>query len=231
MIAMSPSELPELHALPVDQVAALVGVDPSVGLAPEDAARRAGRPHLRNEAIGAATSAGAAPEPSAPVLRNEAESPRMPSRAAMDAAPPGTPLLSSLPPGTPLGPAFFERDPQVVACDLLGKALCHRVRGRWLWVCIVEAEAYYLAEKASHASLGYTEKRRALFMPPGTIYMYYARGGDSFNVSCAGAGNAVLVKAGRGAGGGRGGSLGLDHAAPVGRGPRGRRRRRAGRAG
>jgi DNA-3-methyladenine glycosylase len=110
----------------------------------------------------------------------------------MDARP-----LARLPRGTPLGPAFFARDPQVVACDLLGKALCHRVRGRWLWACIVEAEAYYLAEKASHASLGYTDKRRALFMPPGTIYMYYARGGDSFNVSCAGAGNAVLVKAGR----------------------------------
>ncbi|MEE8436595.1 MAG: DNA-3-methyladenine glycosylase, partial [bacterium] len=31
---------------------------------------------------------------------------------------------------------------------------------------------------------------------PGTIYMYYARGGDSFNVSCAGEGNAVLIKAG-----------------------------------
>ena len=26
--------------------------------------------------------------------------------------------------------------------------------------------------------------------------MYYARGGDSFNISCAGEGNAVLLKAG-----------------------------------
>jgi DNA-3-methyladenine glycosylase len=101
------------------------------------------------------------------------------------------------PAGRALGPAFFDRDAQVVACDLLGKVLCHRVGGRPLWAWIVEAEAYYLAEKASHASLGYTEKRRALFMPPGTIYMYYSRAGDSFNVSCAGAGNAVLVKAGR----------------------------------
>lgn len=99
-------------------------------------------------------------------------------------------------PGTALGPAFFDRDAQVVACDLIGKVLCHTVAGRLVWTRIVEAEAYYLAERASHASLGYTEKRRALFMPPGTVYMYYARGGDSFNVSCAGAGNAVLVKAG-----------------------------------
>jgi len=33
-------------------------------------------------------------------------------------------------------------------------------------------------------------------MPPGTIYMYFARGGDSLNVSVRGAGNAVLIKAG-----------------------------------
>lgn len=83
-----------------------------------------------------------------------------------------------------------------MARDLLGKVLAHRVDRLWLQALIIEAEAYYLEEKGSHASLGYTEKRRALFMPPGTIYMYYARGGDSFNVSCRGAGNAVLVKSG-----------------------------------
>lgn len=91
---------------------------------------------------------------------------------------------------------FFDRDAQTVACDLLGKVLCHCVDGLWLSAMIVETEAYYRWDKASHASLGYTEKRRALFMPPGTVYMYYARGGDSFNVSCRGEGNAVLVKAG-----------------------------------
>ena len=31
-------------------------------------------------------------------------------------------------------------------------------------------------------------------MPAGTIYMYYARGKDSLNVSCRGEGNAVLIK-------------------------------------
>lgn len=100
------------------------------------------------------------------------------------------------PEGTPLPLSFFNRDPQRVAVDLLGKVLCHRVRGRWLMAALVETEAYYRGDKASHASLGFTEKRRALFMPPGTVYMYYARGGDSFNVSCRGAGNAVLFKAG-----------------------------------
>ena len=96
-----------------------------------------------------------------------------------------------------LGPAFFDRDAQAVACDLLGKRIVHAVEGQPAWAQIVETEAYYRAEKASHASLGNTPSRRALFMPPGTIYMYYARGGDSFNVSCAGAGNAVLIKAAR----------------------------------
>jgi DNA-3-methyladenine glycosylase len=31
-------------------------------------------------------------------------------------------------------------------------------------------------------------------MPAGTIYMYYSRGGDSFNVTCAGEGNAIILK-------------------------------------
>ncbi len=91
---------------------------------------------------------------------------------------------------------FFDRDACTVAKDLLGKVLRHRWQGRWLACRIIETEAYYRREKGSHSSLGYTEKRRAMFMPPGTIYMYYARGGDSLNVSVRGAGNAVLIKAG-----------------------------------
>lgn len=91
---------------------------------------------------------------------------------------------------------FFDRDPQIVAQQLLGKILHHYFHGVWLSAQIIETEAYYMTDKASHASLGYTEKRKALFMPAGTIYMYYARGGDSFNISCAGEGNAVLLKAG-----------------------------------
>lgn len=92
--------------------------------------------------------------------------------------------------------SFFHRDASEVAKDLLGKILCHNVDGYWRRARVVEAEAYYLHEKGSHASLGYTEKRRGLFMPAGTIYMYYSRGKDSFNVSCMGDGNAVLFKSG-----------------------------------
>lgn len=96
----------------------------------------------------------------------------------------------------PLPAGFFDDDAARVATRLLGKVI-HRRRGDlWLTARIIEAEAYYLAEKGSHASLGETPSRRALFMEPGTIYMYYARGGDSLNISCRGAGNAVLIKSG-----------------------------------
>ncbi len=91
---------------------------------------------------------------------------------------------------------FFDRPAVTVARDLLGKVLFARNRGLWLAAMIIETEAYLKEEKASHASLGYTAKRKALFMAPGTIYMYYARGGDSLNVSCQGDGNAVLIKSG-----------------------------------
>ena len=93
-----------------------------------------------------------------------------------------------------LGADFFDRDSLEVARGLVGKILRRKYRGRWLSAAIVEAEAYYQREKGSHASLGRTPSREALFMPAGTIYMYYARGGDSLNVSCRGEGNAVLVK-------------------------------------
>ncbi len=92
--------------------------------------------------------------------------------------------------------SFFDRDASLVARELLGKVIHHKYKSIWLSAQIIETESYYLSEKGSHASLGITEKRKALFMPPGTIYMYYARGKDSFNVSTKGAGNAVLIKSG-----------------------------------
>ena len=91
---------------------------------------------------------------------------------------------------------FFERDAQLLARELLGKIIRHKVGDLWLSARIIETEAYYCEEKGSHASLGYTEKRKALFLDGGHIYMYYARGGDSLNFSAQGPGNAVLIKSG-----------------------------------
>lgn len=93
-----------------------------------------------------------------------------------------------------LKPEFFARDAQIVAKDLLGKVLYKKHDDVWLSAQITETECYYLQEKASHSSLGYTEKRKAMFMSPGTIYMYYARGRDSLNISVGGEGDAVLIK-------------------------------------
>ncbi len=90
--------------------------------------------------------------------------------------------------------SFFNQESCSLAKQLLGKVIRRKYRQYWLSAQIIETEAYYLEEKGSHASLGFTEKRKALFMPPGTIYMYYARGRDSLNVSCKGKGNAVLIK-------------------------------------
>ncbi|MFJ7797888.1 DNA-3-methyladenine glycosylase [Pseudomonas sp. NPDC096950] len=100
--------------------------------------------------------------------------------------------LAALP--TALPDAFFDRDAQTLARELLGKVIRHRVGDLWLSARIIETEAYYCEEKGSHASLGYTEKRKALFLDGGHIYMYYARGGDSLNFSAQGPGNAVLIK-------------------------------------
>lgn len=97
---------------------------------------------------------------------------------------------------------FFSQLPLKLAPALLGKVLRHRVYDEaacefvWLSAMIIETEAYYLMDKGSHSSLGYTEKRKAMFMPAGTIYMYYARGRDSLNFSASGTGNAVLIKSG-----------------------------------
>ena len=37
--------------------------------------------------------------------------------------------------------AFFDRDAQLVACQLLGKVIRHRVNGLWLSARIIETEA------------------------------------------------------------------------------------------
>ncbi len=92
--------------------------------------------------------------------------------------------------------SFFNHDAQTLARNLLAKVIRHKVGEMWLSARIIETEAYYLEEKGSHASLGYTEKRKALFLDGGHIYMYYARGGDSLNFSAKGPGNAVLIKSG-----------------------------------
>lgn len=91
---------------------------------------------------------------------------------------------------------FFARDSLEVAKSLIGKILCHKYGDTWLKAMIIETEAYYGDEPGSHASKGCTKSKEALYMEPGTIYMYYSRGNDSIGFSTFADGSSVLVKSG-----------------------------------
>ncbi|MGB7354127.1 MAG: DNA-3-methyladenine glycosylase [Acidobacteriaceae bacterium] len=95
--------------------------------------------------------------------------------------------------------AFFNRSPERVARELLGKVLRHYYRGEWLGGRIVEVEAYLgLDDPASHAFMGQTERNRVLFGPPGVAYVYLVYGMYyCLNASCLPAGQpgGVLFRA------------------------------------
>src|SRR6516162_1545850 len=72
---------------------------------------------------------------------------------------------------------FFDRSPEVVARELLGKVLRHYYKGEWLGGRIVEVEAYLgLDDPASHAFIGKTKRNGVLFGPPGVAYVYLVYG-------------------------------------------------------
>ena len=85
---------------------------------------------------------------------------------------------------------FYNRDPVIVARELLGKLLAGR---------IVEDEAYLGAsDPAAHAYSGMTPRNAVLFGPPGFAYVYFIYGNHyCLNVSCMpeGEGEGVLFRA------------------------------------
>ncbi|XP_078517415.1 DNA-3-methyladenine glycosylase-like [Lissotriton helveticus] len=98
-----------------------------------------------------------------------------------------------------LGPEFFDRPCVDLARALLGQVLTRRLpggdelRGR-----IVETEAYLGGDdKASHSAGGRrTGRNVAMFMAPGTMYVYQIYGMYyCLNVSSQGDGAAVLLRA------------------------------------
>ena len=97
--------------------------------------------------------------------------------------PRGQELLSR---AQPLSEAFFDRDPRLVARDLLGKLLLRRIEGKLRAGRIVETEAYLGADDAAaHAAAGRTERNAVLFGPPGRAYVYLSYGLHyCLNVSC-----------------------------------------------
>jgi DNA-3-methyladenine glycosylase len=76
-----------------------------------------------------------------------------------------------------LPPSFYDRDTEVVAREMLGAILEHRVDGRILRGRIVEVEAY-LGEHdpACHAAVGRTKRTDPLYGPPGLAYVYFTYG-------------------------------------------------------
>lgn len=79
--------------------------------------------------------------------------------------------------GPPLSRAFYARDTEFVARDLLGAVLRYAspdgvVAGR-----IVETEAYVGEhDGACHAAAGLTQRTRWLYGPPGIAYVYFVYG-------------------------------------------------------
>lgn len=101
--------------------------------------------------------------------------------------------------GLPLPPEFFDRDPQVVAREILGKLLVRRQAGKLLAGRIVEVEAYLGEDDpAAHAAAGRTSRNSVLFGPPGRAYVYFIYGNHyCLNVSCLpdGVPGCVLIRA------------------------------------
>jgi DNA-3-methyladenine glycosylase len=95
--------------------------------------------------------------------------------------------------------AFFNRDPRIVARDLLGKLIVRREGRKQLAGRIVEIEAYLGAcDLAAHAAAGNTARNAVLWGPPGHAYVYFIYGVHyCLNISCLPEGEAgcILIRA------------------------------------
>jgi DNA-3-methyladenine glycosylase len=94
---------------------------------------------------------------------------------------------------------FFDRDPRMVAPDLLGKLIVRRDGRKLIAGRIVEVEAYLGADDlAAHAAAGRTARNDVLFGPPGHAYVYFIYGIHyCLNISCLPDGEAggILIRA------------------------------------
>ncbi|HEY2914516.1 MAG TPA: DNA-3-methyladenine glycosylase [Candidatus Angelobacter sp.] len=94
---------------------------------------------------------------------------------------------------------FFNRDPRIVARELLGKLIVRREGRKQLTGRVVEVEAYLGAgDLAAHAAAGNTARNAVLWGPPGHAYVYFIYGVHyCLNISCLPAGEAgcILIRA------------------------------------
>ncbi len=101
---------------------------------------------------------------------------------------------STLPPARPLSASELSRSAADVAPNLVGSLLVHGP----VAVRIVEVEAYDPHDPASHSFIGPRPRNRAMFGPPGRLYIYRSYGLHwCANVVCGpvGEGAAVLLRA------------------------------------
>jgi DNA-3-methyladenine glycosylase len=93
---------------------------------------------------------------------------------------------------------FYDRDPVLVARDLLGMVLIRRTREGACIGRIVETEAYLSREDpACHAHRGRTRKNETMFGPPGHLYVYsiHARYCMNAVTEALNIASAVLIRA------------------------------------
>lgn len=96
------------------------------------------------------------------------------------------------------GREFFDQPCDELARELLGCVLVRVCEGEECRGKMVETEAYLGGEdKAAHSYNGRrTERNEAMYMAPGTAYVYAVYGvHQCFNISSRGEGAAVLVRA------------------------------------
>src|SRR5690606_4521668 len=107
-----------------------------------------------------------------------------------------------MPSPVPLAQDFYARDARLVAADLVGCRLVHRLpAGERLVLRLVAVEACLGdgSDPASHAHRGPTARNGSMFGPPGRLYAYLSHGIHvCANVVCdaEGIGAAVLLRAG-----------------------------------
>ena len=72
---------------------------------------------------------------------------------------------------------FYERETVVVAKQLLGKTLTHRIGMKKLSGIITETEAYRGSDDpASHAAVKITDRNKLMFGQVGMSYVYFTYG-------------------------------------------------------
>jgi DNA-3-methyladenine glycosylase len=92
---------------------------------------------------------------------------------------------------------FFQKSADILARDLLGKILIHKIDNKLVGGIIVETEAYLQDDPASHSFKGQTNRNKAMFLEGGFSYVYKIYGFHfCFNVVSGekNVGEAVLIR-------------------------------------